>query len=323
MASLDYFKKQVFSRELSSYKKVDPGQFAYATIHLDEGSIGIAPEPCLISPMYTVFEADRERVDPSYLLRYLKSPRALAEYPRLGKGSVHRRRSISLQALGHLSIPLPPVEEQRRIAASLDHADALRAKRREALAVLDDLTQSIFIDTFVASGRVDNHRPIGEVLKFKSGSFLPAKEQRPGIIPVYGGNGVNGRHDQALFNEPVVVVGRVGVYCGAVHLTPGPAWVTDNALYVSGNPHGLSLNYLRHALSHLNLNQYASQSGQPLISGSRISPALIGLPSQELQDEFDGQIAALQQIDEACTAGLDQANSLFSALQARAFSGRL
>src|SRR5262249_8289055 len=47
-----------------------------------------------------------------------------------------------------LAIPLPPLDEQRRIAAILDHADALRAKRRRALACLDTLTQSVFVDMF-------------------------------------------------------------------------------------------------------------------------------------------------------------------------------
>ena len=50
--------------------------------------------------------------------------------------------------LEELAIPLPPLDEQRRIAAILDHADALRAKRRQVLAHLDALTQSIFHDMF-------------------------------------------------------------------------------------------------------------------------------------------------------------------------------
>ena len=125
--SREYFKKQVFSRDVSSYKVVEPGDFAYATIHLDEGSIGVAPERGLISPMYTVFRFDSQRVDSGYLLRYLKSPSALARYPQLGRGAIHRRKAISLKALGGLPVPLPSLEEQRRIAAILDHADALRA----------------------------------------------------------------------------------------------------------------------------------------------------------------------------------------------------
>jgi type I restriction enzyme S subunit len=146
--SLDYFKKQVFSRDLSSYKLVNPGEFAYATIHLDEGSIGIADTRCLISPMYTVFKISNEKVNSSFLLRYLKSPQAMAIYPQLGKGSVHRRRAISLRDLSTLTIPLLPIEEQHKIANILNIVDALRTKRRETIAFLDELTQSIFLDMF-------------------------------------------------------------------------------------------------------------------------------------------------------------------------------
>ena len=57
-------------------------------------------------------------------------------------------QNLSLAQVGGLQVPLPPLPEQRRIAAILDQADALRAKRREALAQLDSLTQSIFIEMF-------------------------------------------------------------------------------------------------------------------------------------------------------------------------------
>ena len=98
--------------------------------------------------MYTVFKSDDSRVDAGYLIRFLKSPRALSHYSHLGKGAVHRRKAISLSVLGLLPVPLPPLPEQRRIAAILDHADALRAKRRQVLARLDSLTQSIFHEMF-------------------------------------------------------------------------------------------------------------------------------------------------------------------------------
>ena len=50
--------------------------------------------------------------------------------------------------LRQLNFPLPPLAEQRRIAEVLDRAEALRAKRRAALAQLDSLTQSLFLDLF-------------------------------------------------------------------------------------------------------------------------------------------------------------------------------
>jgi type I restriction enzyme S subunit len=188
VASLEYFKKQVFSRELGTYTVVEPGEFAYATIHLDEGSIGICPEKCLISPMYTAFRIVSDAVHPPFVLRYLKSPRALAEYPRLGNGSVERRRAISFDRVGQMRIPLPPLPKQRWIAEVLDRAEALRAKRRAALAQLDTLTQSIFLEMFgdpihnprdcavrLLIDLVDPERPISY------GILMPGPDQALGV----------------------------------------------------------------------------------------------------------------------------------------------
>lgn len=55
---------------------------------------------------------------------------------------------VSKSKFAELKIPVPPISKQRRIAAILDKADALRAKRREALAHLDHLAQSIFVEMF-------------------------------------------------------------------------------------------------------------------------------------------------------------------------------
>lgn len=60
--SFEYFGKQIFSEDTSAYKIVRRGQFAYATNHIEEGSIGLLTEldAGLVSPMYTVFEANNE-----------------------------------------------------------------------------------------------------------------------------------------------------------------------------------------------------------------------------------------------------------------------
>ena len=81
-------------------------------------------------------------VDSGYLRRWFEysPPSRLIEnnaYP-----------SIKTSTLEKIKFPLPPLVEQRRIAAILDKADALRAKRRETIAKLDQLLQSVFIDMF-------------------------------------------------------------------------------------------------------------------------------------------------------------------------------
>ena len=100
--SLEYFDRQVFSRDTSNYKIVRRGDLAYATIHLDEGSLGILrdADTGLISPMYTVFEVNRGRAEPEFLFSLMKLPQMVSQYQRIGEGSVHRRKSIRFDSLG-------------------------------------------------------------------------------------------------------------------------------------------------------------------------------------------------------------------------------
>lgn len=173
--SLEYFKKQVFSREVESYKVVEAGDFAYATIHLDEGSIGIAPQRSLISPMYTVFRADPDQVDSSYLIRFLKSSRALAYYPQLGKGAIHRRKAISLDSLGGLPVPLPPLPEQRRIVQILSHAEGIGVMAQERMALLRQLEAAMLEEAV--------HGPVPELVR--AGDIMP--QLRNGVSPSASG----------------------------------------------------------------------------------------------------------------------------------------
>lgn len=82
-------------------------------------------------------------LDAKYLYRWLKSKTAYLQ--SLGNGATFKE--LSKKTAEQIQVPLPPLAEQRRIAAILDHADALRAKRREVMAHLDALTHSLFRDT--------------------------------------------------------------------------------------------------------------------------------------------------------------------------------
>jgi type I restriction enzyme S subunit len=121
--SLTYFNKQVFSLDTSTYKVVTKGQFAYATNHIEEGSIGYQDvyDKGLVSPMYTVFETN-ENVDDSYLYKVLKSVVYLHIFRANTSSSVDRRGSLRWKEFAKLPIPLPPIEEQKQIAAILTTA---------------------------------------------------------------------------------------------------------------------------------------------------------------------------------------------------------
>ena len=143
--SLDYFDRQVFSRDTKNYKIVRNGDFAYATIHLDEGSLGMLrdADAALISPMYTVFRVDAQVANPGFLFPLMKLPNMVNRYKRIGEGSIHRRKSVNFERLSSLSIPLPPLLEQRAIAVVLDSIDEAIEGTEAVIAATEGLRDSL------------------------------------------------------------------------------------------------------------------------------------------------------------------------------------
>lgn len=348
--SLEYFRKQVFSREVEGYKLVEPGDFAYATIHLDEGSIGIAPERGLISPMYTVFRADESRVEPGYLIRFLKSPRALAHYPQLGKGAIHRRKAISLAALGKLPVPLPSVYEQRRIAAILDRVDAIRARRRQVLAHLDSLTQAIFSAMFndiaqraslgeigvdFVSGRnvlgddLDSHS-VNRVIKVSavsSGTFvqteskpMPAGYTPPDSHLLRNGDILFGRASGSL-----ELLGATAV----VDSDPTHLYLPDKVWKLTTRPDSPTdptyiLGVLRSAGARAFIQRNASgAAGVRNISKARMRQYRAPVPPFPLQREFAARAQHIDAYRASLWRALKVDDELFASLQSRAFRGEL
>ncbi|MBN8213226.1 MAG: restriction endonuclease subunit S [Xanthomonadales bacterium] len=99
------------------------------------------------STEFHVLRPQAEKLDNRYLFHFLRQPHIRIEGERRMTGSAGQRR-VPRAFLEKLQIPLPTLPEQRRIAAILDKADALRAKRREAIAKLDQLLQAVFLDMF-------------------------------------------------------------------------------------------------------------------------------------------------------------------------------
>ena len=120
-----------------------------------------------------------------YLHHYLRLEEVRANGQRRMTGSGGQRR-VPASFLADLAVPLPPLEEQRRIAAILDQTETLRTQRRTALALLDSLTQSLFLDMFgdpVANPKGFSKQPLSVVAEITTGS-TPGR----GADGYYGGN---------------------------------------------------------------------------------------------------------------------------------------
>jgi type I restriction enzyme S subunit len=120
---------------------------------------------------------------------------------------------------------------------------------------------------------------LGNIISVSSGKGLTKSNMVEGQVPVYGGNGVTGWHNIANIEEKTIVVGRVGFYCGSVHVTPVNAWVTDNAFITKYSKKNISQDFLYRLLVSTNLRQNDSGSAQPVISGGKLYPVKISLPS--------------------------------------------
>jgi type I restriction enzyme S subunit len=122
--SLEYFGRKIYSDDLSTYKIVQKNHFAYATNHIEEGSIGYNEEldEALISPMYTIFKTEKS-VNDVFFFKLLKSHRLIYEYNARMEGSIDRRGGLRWSAFSIIKIKLPSFEEQTAIAQILQAVD--------------------------------------------------------------------------------------------------------------------------------------------------------------------------------------------------------
>jgi type I restriction enzyme, S subunit len=149
--------------------------------HFDAPERGVAYRvdgPCWVNNHAHVLRP-KPGVDCAYLGRVLEN-RDLRKHI-----SGTTRAKLTKAGAARIEIPLPPIDEQRRIAAILDKADELRAKRRAALAHLDSLTQSIFLDMFgdpAANPMRWETRQLGAVAESNLGKMLDDRK-RTGLDP--------------------------------------------------------------------------------------------------------------------------------------------
>jgi type I restriction enzyme S subunit len=135
------------------------------------------------------------------------------------------------------------------------------------------------------------------VASIQSGKYLPKELRQVGNVPIFGSNGIIGSTEIPAFDDPVVVVGRVGA-CGAVAKTSGPAHVSDNALVVRPKSSDLLLGYLYLWLQTVDFDPLVQGTTQPMIRGGDVKNLSIPLPPVDEQRRISSALGALDDLFE-------------------------
>jgi len=276
-----------------------------------------------------------QAVLPAYLLRFLETVDLM---PLTQATTVPALRKSDLEAL---EVPLPPLNEQRRIVAKLEkllgRVDAAQARLGTIIRILKRFRQSVL--AAACSGdltvvwREENGangdwpiQSLSELFTMRNGKSLTAANRKDGGVPVYGGNGLMGTHNEANANGQIIVIGRVGAQCGNVHYVSGKVWVTDNAIALQAKKQLVPAFYASFLRSQ-NLNQISGGTGQPYLSQEILSPLDSPVVPFVEQQEIVRRVEALFKTADALEARYRTAKAhvdkLTPSILAKAFRGEL
>ena len=314
------------------------------------GHVAINTVPMATNQGFKSFVPKDDLVHPEFLFHWLRFNRVYLE--SLGNGATFKE--VSKGVISRVDITLPPLEEQRRIAAILDQAETLRTQRRTALALQGSLTQSLFLDMF---GDDDKGEPrfavaaLADVLEMplQNGAYYPKEEyvSEGGVEMVHMSdafNGIVGRgslkrvncSDADLskygLNESDILLARRSLtYEGAAKpcLVPPaaePLIFESSFIRVTPDRKKLSVPYLFHYLDNPTIRDkrvrpFVTQSTISGINQSNLERVAVVVPPLPLQQTFATRIASIEALKATHRRALAALDALFASLQQRAFAG--
>ena len=243
-------------------------------------------------------------------------------------------KHVTKRAVQSIPIPLPPLEEQKRIAGILDAADILRVKRREALAKLDDLLQSTFLDLFgdpVTNPKGWEVKSLGELATNEDGKRVPVKkadrEAMDGEYPYYGASGIIDYVNDYLFDGERLLIGEDGANLVArstpiAFMAKGKYWVNNHAHVLASNGKS-ELLFLEAFVNAIDLKPFLSGTAQPKLNQKKLNQISVPTPPLDLQQRFAKIVSSVEEQKAKMRKHLEQLDDLFASLQQRAFRGDL
>lgn len=325
----------------SKYVKCAPAQFEKYKLHEGDILFNNTNSPvlvgktalfsnnvqCVFSNHLTRIRVKRNVARPGYVARFLHGLFLTKVFFTRCQQWVNQA-AIPKSELGKIKIPLPDLKTQEKIDCILLSVDAALEKRREAIRLLDDFLKSTFLEMFgdpILNSKGLRTENASGLFVLSSGKFNPTKNLDDAYpYPTYGGNGITGFSKEYLIDFQTVVIGRVGAYCGCVHLTRGESWITDNAIYIKEFAQAkIDIVFLFWLFQFLNLRRFAGYSGQPKITQEPIQRLKLPLPPLSEQQRFLRTVQQTEQLGQKMKSSETELQNLFAALMQMAFKEEL
>lgn len=251
------------------------------------GNLAIAPDNRGSIAQNLIALRIKQENDPNYLYYLLSSANYKEKLFNLDIGGV--QPSIKVPHLMNLEIPLPKYNEQKQIAeilSSLDDKIELNRKINENLEkLISDIFKEWFVDIIVELPR----GKFGDLVEITSGKRPEEKNDtmtEDFIIPLLGASSTMGYVKEYLYNEQILVTGRVGTH-GIIQKVDYPCWPSDNTLVIKSK----FLEFAYQVMKDFDFSSLNRGSTQPLITQGDLKNIEIGIPEKTMLEKFEEMTA--------------------------------
>lgn len=275
----------------------------------DVGMLTSSDQKVFLGQRLMQYRADKQKLDPYFLLYSLQGPSLQGQLKAAGSGSTVEH--IRVGDAEKLEIALPSIDEQKQIGSLLYNYDKLIENNNRRIAILEDMAESLYREWFVKF-RYPGHqnqtlvdsplgpipegwvtKTLGDVLELAYGKALKKADRKGGPVSVYGSGGQVGNHEKSLIQGPCIIVGRKG-NVGKTFWVDENCWPIDTVFYVVSD-------YSKHYLYFNLLNQkfYNSDAAVPGLNRESAYSNTILIPPGELLgwfDSFVGRVFAKRKI---------------------------
>jgi hypothetical protein len=338
--------ERVFGLDIQSGKfLLEPGDVLLGKINPRINRVWVvtaATEPVIQvgSTEWIVLRPRHGTLDSHHLAYCLQSPKFREVFIASVTGATgsHSRGNPEI-ALNYL-IPLPPLDEQKRIVAKLHEGNQKTGSLGNNLGKRLEMAKSLFglaaVERLLGKKRTVDPGltqvpeaaewplvKLGEICDLYQPETISRKQlKEDGQYVVYGANGPIGRYDRFNHEESEVTIACRGT-CGTINVTPPNTWITGNAMVIRPKSEAISKEFLASVLPHLDLSQTISGTAQPQITRKSLSPLLVPVPPMAEQMRIVAELDELGAKIRDLENNLVTQKSLVSAFQSAALSTAL